>query len=128
MSELRYIYQYEVVAVILSLLSAFILLERKNLKRNRNILFFCLLILTAVSGILDVAANIMINTIEKERAAGVPITVDMNLLDFFQGAFLFFHNMAPLFWFAYINKMIGKYKNSGLFSRCRVFRARFQFC
>ena len=102
MSELRYIYQYEIVAVILSLLSAFILLERKNLKRNRNVLFFCLLILTAVSGVLDVVANIMINTIEKERAAGVPITVDMNALEFFQGAFLFFHNMAPLFWFSYV--------------------------
>jgi len=115
MSELRYIYQYEIVAVLLSLLSAFILLERKNLKRNRNVLFFCLLILTAVSGVLDVVANIMINIIEKERAAGVPITVDMNALEFLQGAFLFFHNMAPLFWFAYVNKMIGKYKNSRLF-------------
>ena len=111
MSELRYVYQYEVVAVILSLISAGVMLYRRNLKRRKNKLFFVILIMMAVSGIFDVMADILINTITKETAAGVPVTVDMNLLSFVQGAFLFVHNSTPFMWFAYVNTMISKSKN-----------------
>ncbi len=115
MSELRYIYQYEVVAVILSIISALVLLSRKNLKRRKNKLFFVILILTALSGIFDVIADILINTLEKEISSGAPITINMQLLYFVQGGFLFVHNITPFVWFAYINTMVYKYKNRKLF-------------
>lgn len=115
MSELRYVYQYEVVAVVLSLISAAVLLYRRNLKRRKNKLFFIILIMLAVSGVFDVVADILINTIEKETAAGVPVTVNMDLLNFAQGGFLFVHNMTPFMWFAYVNTMISRYKNRRVF-------------
>ena len=115
MSNLHYIYQYEVVAVIISLFAAVILIFKTKLRSKKNIIFFLVLITTALSGAFDVIADILFNTIEIQRAAGIVSDVNIPLLSFMQGAFLLVHNMTPYLFFIYVNTMIGKTRNYNRF-------------
>ena len=109
MSPLRYIYQYEIAAIFLCVIIILILIRRRCLKNHRNILFLFLVLSELFSAGLDVAANIMINTIEMGGS------VNVQALALVQGTFLFAHNLMPLMFFYYVLALIGKTRSKGFY-------------
>ncbi len=105
MSDLRFIYQYEIAAIILCVTTIIILLHRKSLQNRKNIIFIFLVVVTLLSAIFDAISNIMINDIARNKEVNMPA------LEAMISIFLLVHNLTPFLFFIYVSEMIGKIRN-----------------